>query len=348
MSGGPAEQVALVRSGRAALCLLGAPEDTWGARAVIEVTGSDAPRWLDGMISNDVTELSAGGERSGCYATLLTPKGRIIADLHVLARDDGYWLEIARSRAADLIAALDRYIIADDVKLADRTADFLRVGVEGAGTETLLEAASGKPLAALAADSWTDLEIGGVSVIAARYGWSGEDALQLFGAASEGLALVEALRASAPAGQLVDCSMEALEILRIEAGTPLLGPDLDETVFPDEARLDRAISRTKGCYTGQEIVARVHSRGAVNHLLVGLRFASDLPPAVDTELVADERKTGEITSACVSPSAGAIGLGYVRREHAEPGTMLVAAGVRAEVAELPLVPPATHGTSSGG
>jgi folate-binding protein YgfZ len=123
---------------------------------------------------------------------------------------------------------------------------------------------------------------------------------------------------------------DALEVLRIEAGIPRLGTELGEEVFPDEARLDSAISRTKGCYTGQEIVARLYSRGAVNHLLVRLRFEGDRVPAAGSPLhVRDEsgdemadKKTGEVTSACASPTRATIGLGYVRREHARSGTAL--------------------------
>jgi len=177
-------------------------------------------------------------------------------------------------------------------------------------------------------------QVCGVESVAARFGWSGEAAWQLF----------------VPGGRLDDiasalgvpvASNEALEVLRIEAGIPLLGAELDEDVFPDEARLDAAISRTKGCYTGQEIVARLHSRGAVNHRLVGLHFEGEQAPSRDSPLLAGERTTGEVTSACLSPSLGPIGLGFVRVEHAEPGTRLECAdpsqGIHATVVELPRV-----------
>jgi len=127
-----------------------------------------------------------------------------------------------------------------------------------------------------------------------------------------------------------------LEILRIESGTPRQGFELSEDVLPAEARLDAAISATKGCYVGQEIVARLRSRGQVNHLLVGLRFEGRLPER-GARLSAGGKRTGEITSVAWSPQSGPIGLGFVRREHSEPGTEVDVDGQRAIVTALPFV-----------
>ena len=147
---------------------------------------------------------------------------------------------------------------------------------------------------------------------------------------------------------MVDASAGALEIVRIEAGIPRLGSELGDDVFPDEARLERAISTTKGCYTGQEIVARLRSRGQVNHLLVGLRFSGDVLPEPDAELLFESRPTGEVTSSCTSALAGDIGLGYVRRAHAEPGTELVVCSAPALVVALPIVPAAVPAAAEPG
>ncbi len=293
------------------------PADAPFARGVVQVTGSDAARWLDGMVSNDVTVIGPERDRNGCYATLLTVKGRVIADLHVLAREDGFWMETAAFAVSEACERLERFIVADDVTLSDRSDDFLRISVEGPGATPALAGLSGAALEEVARECWTSGTIAGQELVMARFGFSGEDAWQLFASRDGEPALCAAL---ADAG-LPRRGTEALEVLRIEAGVPRLGPELDEEVFPDEARLDAAISRTKGCYTGQEIVARLYSRGAVNHLLVGLRFEGR-PPARDAALFAGEKRSGEVTSACLSPFAGPIALGYVRREHAEPGTEL--------------------------
>ncbi len=309
-------------------------------RGLIEVTGSDRVRWLDGMLSNDVAELSAGPARSGCYATLLTPKGRIVADLHVLLRPEGFWLETATEAVATVMERLDRYIIADDVALSDRSAETARFGIEGPRAEAVL-AAAGVDVS-LAEAACCDAELGGASVVLARFGWSGAPGYQVFAAAGDGERVGEALIDAGAAHDLVRGDDEALEILRIEAGVPRLGPELDEDVFPAEARLDGAISWTKGCYTGQEIVARIESRGRVNHLLVGLQLGDGAVPPVGEAVFAGDgsapgRSIGEITSACESPTLGPIALAYVRRAHAEPGTALSVAGGPAEVRALPFI-----------
>ncbi len=337
-----AEIKVIVGAVRRAVALFDLSDGRGSDRGLIEVTGSDALRWLDGMLSNDVVAIGRGSEQSGCYATALTPKGRIIADVHVLARDGGYWLELAADVIPDLVSRLRRYIIADDVELADRTPDFARLGVEGPSASALLLAAAAElgesaRLTGLAQDSWCELQIADAAVSAARFGWSGEDAYQLFIPRASRDQVAAALEAAGDGLGLVTGSFAALEVLRIEAGIPRLGAELDEDVFPDEARLDAAISRTKGCYTGQEIVARLYSRGAVNHLLVGLHFDGDVSPQPETELFSDGRRCGEVTSSCVSPTAGAIGLGYLRRNLADPGTVVRAAETQATVVALPIV-----------
>jgi folate-binding protein YgfZ len=286
------------------------------------------------MLSNDVAALAPGRERSGCYAALLTPQGRIVADLHVLLRDDAFWLEMQLDRLPAVAERLERYIVADDVRLADWSARFARLGVEGPRATAVLEAAAGAPLA-LAPDSCCDARLGGIDAVVAAFGWSGEAAFQVFAPAASAEALRALLmRAGEPHG-LVRCGPEALEILRIEAGVPRLGRELGEDVLPAEARLERAISRSKGCYTGQEIVARIESRGRVKHLLVGLRLEGSAAPDPGAPVCAGSERVGEITSACLSPSHGPIALAYVRRPHDEAGGELDAAGRAARVCALP-------------
>lgn len=125
-----------------------------------------------------------------------------------------------------------------------------------------------------------------------------------------------------------------LEVLRVEQGVPRQGRELTKDVLPAEARLERAVSETKGCFTGQEVVTRMRSRGRVSHLLVGFRFAGALP-APGSELLAGERSVGSVTSAVLSPRLGAIGLGFVRQGEAEPGNLLRTGEAEARVAALP-------------
>ena len=310
-------------------------------RGVLEVGGGDAQRWLDGMITNDVMALAPGPQRSGCYAALLTPQGRVVADLHVLLRGASFWLETAREGIAAVTARLERYIIADDVALADRSADFARFAVEGVRARRVLETAIGGELD-LEQDACSDARIVDVDVVVAAFGVSGEPSYQLFAPTTAAAGVAEALRRAGASLDLVEGDLDALEVLRIEAGTPKLGAELDESVLPAEARLERAISTTKGCYTGQEVVARLRSQGKVSHLLVGLELdpTASLPEPGAT-ISEGEKAIGELTSAARSAVAGAIALGFVRRAHAEPGKKVSVADASARVAALPFVEPGT-------
>ncbi|MEZ4282533.1 MAG: glycine cleavage T C-terminal barrel domain-containing protein [Myxococcota bacterium] len=321
-------------------------------RGLIEVRGSDRIRWLDGMITADVKALEKRGEGAGALALLLTHRGAIVADLRVGRLGETLLLECAKSDQERIRAALEKRIIADDVVLADRGEAFAVLGVEGARSGDVVAralAAASLP----AAFDWAELSFEGGSLLAAGFGWSGEEAYQLRVAPS-GLAGLRAAIERAAEVLGVDCvagDPALLELLRIEAGIPALGAELGEDVLPPEARLERAVAINKGCYVGQEIVARLRSRGQVNHLLVGLRLEGAAPsaigtplegdalPAIGTPLVVAGRATGEITSVVHSPSQGAIALGYVRREHAGVGTRLELAGgsATATVAELPFV-----------
>jgi aminomethyltransferase len=297
-------------------------------RGVVEVTGVDRVRWLDGMISADVKALKSG---DGAFGLLLTRQGRVVADLHVLARDESFWLELERAGVATVIERLSGYVIADDVALADRSDEVARLALEGPGAAERLAAASGAALG-LAEHAWREVAIGGVRAAVAAFGFTGQPAFQLFAPAA-GAAQLEAalLAAGAEPG-----SAETLECLRIEAGTPRLGFELDESVLPAEAGLDGAIATQKGCYTGQEVVTRMRTRGRAAHRLVGLHFEGERLPGRGAPIEADGAAVGEVTSAVRSPALGAIGLGYVRAEAAGPGASVRVAGLPARIAALPL------------
>jgi folate-binding protein YgfZ len=310
---------------------------------LISVSGEDRTTWLNGMVTNDVAALSPGRERSGCHTLLLTNRGAIIADLHAVELGDRQWLLAERDAVGPTIAALERFIVADDVTLEDASASHVQWAVEGPAGPRLFEALGVD--AGLAPGAGVATEIAGQPVVIVARGVSGEWARQVI-VASDAAERVEAAMRDAGAG--VDIGVEdasVLEMLRIEAGTPRQGRELDEDVLPAEARLDATIATTKGCYVGQEIVARLRSRGQVNHLLVGLRFEG-AEPAVDTPLVHAGKRTGEVTSVVRSPRAGSIGLGFVRREHSDPGTTIDAGGIPAVVVALPFVSPATDTGSS--
>jgi folate-binding protein YgfZ len=319
-------------AGEAAAVRRGAGIFRLGARRVLAVRGADRVRWLDGMLSNDVRSL--GAERAGCHACVLTRTGRVVADLHVLWRPEEIWLDLEAAAVAPVRTHLEKFIIADDVRLDDASIE--RLGVEGPEARAVLEAAApGLP----ALESSSELHLAGHSLQMAAWGFSGELAFQLFAPPDSSAVLVDALLEAGRSAGALEAGPEALEILRIEAGIPRFGTELDESVLPDEARLDAAVSTTKGCYTGQEVVARLRSRGQVSHRLVGLQSEGESPLPVGSEVALDGTRIGEVTSACVSPSAGAIALAFLRRPHHEPGTGVLAAGRPARVAALPFVRP---------
>jgi folate-binding protein YgfZ len=305
-------------------------------RGLIEVSGEDRVRWLNGMVSNDVTALGDAPENSGCYAALLTPQGRIVSDLHILVRGETFWLETGADHVGPVIERLEKYIIADDVELRDATSDLSRFALEGARARATLTAASGQPLS-LAPDAAEGIVVAGAALVCAAFGFGGGEGFQLFVSPADTVRVADAL---ALAGA-VRAERAALEVLRIEAGEPALGSELAEDTLPDEARIGRAVSETKGCYTGQEVIARLRSRGGVKHFLVGLRSTTGEPLAeLGTRIFRpDEKKSGELTSKTESEAAGGeIGLGFVHRDDAEPGTLLVCDGRELVVCALPFVP----------
>jgi folate-binding protein YgfZ len=307
-------------------------------RGLIEVAGGDRVRWLDGMLSNDVAGLKAGGDNSGCYATTLTAKGRIVADLHVLVRDASFWLETAAAAVPKAIEHFDRHLIADDVELRDLSASIDRFAVEGPLAKRLLECVAGAPLD-LAPDCYKILRIGENEVTAARYGWSGEVGFQLLVPAGCGESVAKALLAAGSEFELIEAGPKALEVLRVEAGIPRFGAEIDETVLPAEARLGRAVAQSKGCYVGQEVVARMEAAGRVSHLLVGFAMGEYPLPEPGTEITAGERRIGEVTSSCRSSIAGSIALGFVRAAHSASGTELRVGDRLVRVVALPFAGP---------
>ncbi|MBW2240990.1 MAG: aminomethyltransferase family protein [Deltaproteobacteria bacterium] len=301
-------------------------------RGVLEVSGSERSRWLDGMVSHDVAALGPG---AGCRALLLTRQGRITADLRILCLDEVFWLGLPRAAVEGVRSVLDGFIIADDVTLENRSAELERWSLDGAKAEQIFAATTGGSSLPATGGSVV-VRIAEQEVRVASYSLTGLPALQFFAPLGTGDEVAEALRAAGESLGLVDGDTEAHECLRVEMGQAAMGTELDDSVLPAEARIDEAISETKGCYTGQEVVARMRSRGRTSHLLVGLQFAAELQER-GSELAHEGQRIGEVTSSVRSPSLGAIGMGYVKAELAVAGTQLQAGGFGAQVVALPFL-----------
>jgi glycine cleavage system T protein len=304
-------------------------------RTKFAVKGRDAVKFLHRMVSNDVKSLQPG---QGTYATLLNPQGHILADMRIFAAGDVLLVDTDADLRPKLMSALSRYIIADKVELEPLSWGAL--GIEGPTSRGLLEKTLHIELPALNEFGHFAENFAGFPVRVVRASNTGEEGFEVWVGPKGMEGLWGAACGQAPTYGTLPCGTEALELLRIEAGIARYGSELAEDTLPLEAGLLGALSFTKGCYVGQEIVERARSRGHVNWKLVGLLVDSSAPPAAGEKLVASGKEIGEITSSCVSPSIGkTIAMAYVRREVAEAGVALtLASGASAQVTQLPFYP----------
>jgi folate-binding protein YgfZ len=300
-----------------------------GFRTIVRATGDDRVSFLQGMLTNDVAGLAPG---AGCPALLLTIQGRVTADLRVAMLADAVLVDVDVRARGDLVDALQKLIIADDVELTDPPEPVALVGVDGPGAATLL----GEAAAALPAWQHLEMDVGGVRARVQRASDVRGPGFVLHVPARAVAAVWDALEARGA----TPCGMDALEARRIERGVPRIGVDMDGSTLALEVPVDDAISTTKGCYLGQEVVARGTARGHVNRRLMGLLVDGPAPPP-GTPLVRDGKEAGRLTSVAYGfARGGLVGLGLVRRDQWEPGTELVVphghAVTLARVAALPL------------
>ena len=314
------------------------------ARGRLKISGEDRIRFLHGQCTNDILGLKTG---EGCYAACLTSKGKMRGDFVALIFDDHILLDMELQLSGPLATSLQHYVIADDVNVEDvsertgmltlcgpsapellrsiglhcelPTAEYSHVVVTGSGGFPAAggdDAAAGTPPLPVIVRSW-------------RTGCRDFD---IIGRRETIAEIKNRLTSLAP-----ELAGEEFDLLRIEAGIPRFGVDMDENTIPNEAGLEaRAISYTKGCYIGQETISRIKSLGHVNRHLVGLKLAAPISPG--EKLLADGKEIGYITSPAISPRLGAIALGYVRRGFEPPGTIVAVAGEKATVKALPFEP----------
>jgi len=286
------------------------------------VRGPDRARFLHSMVTNDVEALRPG---AGCRAAMLSVKGRLHGELVLYCDDEALLLEMDPALRAPLRDVLEKHIVMDDVEIEDTTDGTRELALYGDGAREALAAALGAPIPELA--PYHHALVAGVRVAAAPE------------LAMPGYHVFGALEV-AGAEPLDDARFE---ILRVEAGRPRWGVDVDADRLVLEANLDDAISLSKGCYLGQEVVARATARGHVNRRLLGLRLDGTSAVGRGARLSAAAREdAGLVTSSVVSPRLGPIALAYVHRTVAEPGTELTvhdAAGERrGRVTPLPFSP----------
>jgi len=299
-------------------------------RAYLSFTGPDRVRYLNAILTNNIKELA---ENHGTVSLFLNPQGHIQAEIETFALGEELFCVSYSMIRARLIEGLEKYIIMDDVTLADQTEEYGTLALEGPQAAAVAAELTGVDLATLAELESREVSVGVVSCRMIRRspgGVSGAEFLTKRGNV-EALwdVVVEAARrhGGGPAGYT------ALNVVRLEQRIPWFGYDFGEKQIPHEAGLqDSHISYTKGCYTGQEIVERVRSRGQVNRVRVSLRFDAVENVPASAVLSAEGKEVGMVTRTGFSPGMDAwIGMGYVRREKAGMGTKLEVAGGTATV-----------------
>ena len=289
------------------------------ARGRFLARGRDRARYFHNVTSNDVKKLAPG---SGCYAFVLTPQGRIQADLYMFCFADHFLLDTEPELRDRLPQLILRYKVADQVELEDVTGQTAAIGLEGPAAAAILASINAPiPGADYAHLPWGDATI-------AAFSLTGQPGFRIYcpaGALGEMATRLEAAGAK-PA------SFAEARMVRIENGRPRFGEDIRETSLPQETGQMHAVSFTKGCYVGQEIVERIRAQGHVNRKLVRLEVEAAAPPAPGAKLTADGADVGEVTSSTVSAESGkAVALGYVRTTHANSGMALAAGEVQARV-----------------
>jgi folate-binding protein YgfZ len=321
-----------------------------GFRAKIALAGKDRVRWLNGMVSNNIRDLAAG---RGVYAFILNPQGHILGDLNAYNRGESLVVDTDRGQAEKILAIFRKYIIMDKVEVSDLSEMLTALGISGPKAREILTKA-GFELPELASPQTSDPQLHdtkwrGVDCSLVCREARGEDrqgaspiqshySYEVWIAPGEVKTLWDALLAAgaSPVGA------EVLETYRILSGVPLYGVDIRERELPQETEQARALSFTKGCYIGQEIVERIRSRGNVHRTFAGFVLADATQIAAGAKIVArdaiaGDKEVGEVTSVATLPGVAGrtVALGYIRREVGVPGREVTIGAAAAKVVKLP-------------
>jgi folate-binding protein YgfZ len=297
-------------------------------RGRIRVSGSEAAMFLNGLITNDMKTLA---ENSWMPAVFPTVQGRLIGAVRVIrGAEPSFLIDTDPGSHEAVLKTISRFTLAGDFKVTDTTAETALLSVQGKSAVEVMEKVFQTSLSDLSRNGV--VQAGPFTILRATH--TAEDGFDIVVDSAEAPKLRQTLEdaGAQPVGE------DTFEILRIEAGIARHGRDIDETNIVTETNLDDAISYTKGCYTGQEIIVRIKHRGHVAKKLTGLRFETERQIQPSAILKADGKEIGRVTSTAVSPKLGSIGLGYVRYEYLDAGTkVLVDDESGATVTELPFI-----------
>ncbi|HEU4507211.1 MAG TPA: aminomethyltransferase family protein [Pyrinomonadaceae bacterium] len=301
-------------------------------RGRIRVSGSEATMFLNGLMTNDLKALA---ENRWMPAAFPTVQGRLIGAVRVARGSKDFLMDGDAASHEAVLKTISRFTLAGDFRVTDVTAETGMLSVQGKRAVEVVEKVFARSFADVARNGVVETEFQGTPVTIIRATHTAEDGFDLVIESAQASQLREALQEAG--AQPV--SAETFETLRIEAGIPRYGLDMDETNVVIETNLDDAVSYTKGCYVGQEIIVRIKHRGHVAKKLVGLEFDTDQPIETGATVKTDNQEIGRVTSATFSPTLGkTIALGYVRYEHIAPGTnVAVDPEISGRVKELPFV-----------
>jgi len=306
------------------------------ARGRIRLSGSEAVPFLNGLITNDVKALAPGTWMTAAFPNV---QGRLLAAIRVLNHGDHFLIDTEEVTHTKVWQLLERFTLAGDFHVTDLTSQTSLISIQGAAARTVIASKLGNAAAEVERNKITEGKTAaGIDVSVIRATHTGEEGFDLFLADPDASRVWESLiEAKAQA-----VGSEVLEVLRIEAGVARYGIDMDESNIVSETNLDEAVSFTKGCYVGQEIIARIKYRGHVAKKLTGLIFENGLEVKPGAKILAAGKDAGRITSVTYSPALGRpIALGYVKYDFLAPGTNVTVmqdeAEATAQVTELPLV-----------
>jgi len=305
-------------------------------RAYLRFTGPDRVRYLNAILTNDIKGLP---ENHANVSLFLNPQGHVQAEIetHALA-DELFCISFAMIRER-LVPALDKYIIMDDVGLTDRTTECGTLALEGPKAATAAEELAGVRLSGLEELESREVSVRGIPCRVVRRTPGNHSGAEFLLAKENLEEFWKILREAAQRSGGGAVGYKALNSLRLEQGIPWFGYDFGEKQIPHEAGLENShISYSKGCYTGQEIVERVRSRGQVNRVRVSLRFEGNDPPVANSLLLSEGKEVGYVTRTGFSPAINAsIGMGYLRREKTAPGAVLDCGETKATVITTPIL-----------
>lgn len=306
------------------------------SRGRILVSGSEAVMFLNGLITNDMKTLAAN---SWMVAAFPNVQGRLLAVVRILNRTDGFLIDTEAATHEKVLQLLNRFTLAGDFRVTDVTTETAAISLQGAKAAEVLRTIFGEEVAQVEPNQVASARFNQTDVTIIRATHTGEDGFDLFIEAAE----ADTLRQALTGAGAISASDAVAEVLRIEAGIPRYGIDMDETTIVTETNLEDAVSFTKGCYLGQEIIVRIKHRGHVAKKLAGIILESDATIEAGAKILSsDDKEIGRVTSFTFSPRLDRkIALGYVKYDYLAAGTSVKVptnlGEIDARIAELPFV-----------